>query len=120
MSVVRDELYSTPSFWWYYPSIGIDSAGTVFIGSDGSSKSVYPSFYVTGQRRNESSFESFTQSKAGTATPATSESRWGDYTAGQVDESATSPSGATAWFAEQYATFNHNTGPVGQITFLSI
>ena len=116
-SVVRDELYSTPSFWWYYPSIGIDSAGTVFIGSDGSSKSVYPSFYVTGQRRNESSFESFTQSKAGTATPATSESRWGDYTAGQVDESATSPSGATAWFAGQYAPSTTTPGQWVQSLF---
>ena len=101
-TVVRDELYSTPSFWWYYPAIALDSAGTVFIGSGGSSRTVTPSFYVTGQRRNESSFESFTQSKAGAAVPSTADNRWGDYTAGQVDESTAGPGGTTAWIAGQY------------------
>ncbi|MFI5253741.1 MAG: beta strand repeat-containing protein, partial [Bacteroidota bacterium] len=117
-SVVRDETYSSAAFWYYYPEIAIDSAGTVFLGMDGSSKTVPPSHYVSGQRRNEASPEAATQVKAGTSVPATSVTRWGDYISGDMDASASGPGASVAWMAGQATTSTTVCGNwLQQLTF---
>ena len=99
-TVLNDETYSAASTYMYYPNVMVDSAGTMFMGFDRSSTTEYPSSYVTGKRRTDAAIQASALAKAGTA--VTTQSRWGDFTGGDMDESASTDTASYAWYAGQW------------------
>jgi hypothetical protein len=115
-AVLSDETFGADGIFYYYPAAIVDTMGTVFIGFDRSSASEFPSAYASGRRRSDSSIEPSLLLKAGLS--ATSQSRWGDYTGIDMDESASGPAGSSAWYAGQWTKATNTFGTwVNQITF---
>ncbi len=99
----------------YYPHVMVDSVGTVFLGYGRSSTTEYPSSWVTGIRRTDASIEPSIIAKSGTA--VTSQSRWGDFTGGDMDESLSSDTGSVAWYAGQWTKSSNAFGAwINQLT----
>ena len=97
---LTDETYGAASTYYYYPMVCVDSAGTMFMGFGKSTRTEYPSSYITGKRRGDATIQSSVLAKSGIA--VTSQTRWGDYTGIDMDESATNPGGSYAWYSGQY------------------
>jgi SdrD B-like protein/flagellar hook capping protein FlgD len=114
--VLRDETFGADGVFYYYPAAIVDAVGTVFIGFDRSSVSDFPSAYASGRRRSDSSIEPSVLLKAGLS--ATAQSRWGDYTGIDMDETASGPAGSSAWYAGQWTKATNLFGTwVNQLTF---
>lgn len=107
-TVITDETFAASGIYYYYPMCTIDSVGTMFIGFGRSSTSEYPSSYVSGKRRSDASIQSSALAKAGTA--VTSQSRWGDFTGIDMDETASNASGSSAWYAGQWTKASNAFG----------
>lgn len=105
---LTDETYGAENTFYYYPMVCADSVGTVFLGFGKSSTSEYPSTYITGKRRGDASLQSSTLIKAGTA--VTSQTRWGDYSGIDMDESASGNTVSYAWYTGQWTKTSSTFG----------
>jgi hypothetical protein len=113
---LTDETYGAASTYYYYPMVCLDSAGSMFMGFGRSSTTEFPSSYVTGKRRGDASIQSSVLAKAGTIVNV--QSRWGDYTGIDMDESASTPGGSYAWYSGQYTKASNVFGTwVTQMNF---
>ena len=99
-AVLTDETYVAEGSFYFYPSVTVDSAGTVFLGFGRSSATENPSCYASGKRRTDANLQPSMLLKAGLA--PTSQYRWGDYTGIDLDATASGPAGSTAWYAGQW------------------
>ena len=99
-SLATQETFGADSFFYYYPALTVDSAGSVYMGFDRSTAGEYPSVWATGRRPADSGMEPAVLIKAGVT--FTSQSRWGDYTGIDLDEIASNDSGSAAWYAGQW------------------
>ncbi|MFI5253384.1 MAG: beta strand repeat-containing protein, partial [Bacteroidota bacterium] len=106
-TLITDETFAAPATWYYFPSVTVDSVGTVFMGMDRSSRTEFPSSYVTGKRRNDATLQPSVLAKAGNTQLAATYTRWGDYTGSNMDETQSGPGGSYAWYAGQ-ATLDAN------------
>gem|GEM_PF-1794353 len=117
-TLVTDQSLTAAGIYMYYPHVMVDSVGTVFLGFGRSSKTEYPSSWVTGQRRTDASIEPSTLAKSGTAVLSSSQSRWGDFTGGDMDETLSSDTGSVAWYAGQWTKTSNAFGAwINQLTF---
>ena len=88
-TIAGEGILSDPSLSFLQPSIAVDTAGNVVIGTNGTSKEQFLSGYViTGRVRGDTvTFDpSFTLVKAGAGVHAKN-NRWGDYTTTLADPS---------------------------------
>jgi hypothetical protein len=116
LSVQRDETFGADGVFYYYPAAIVDAVGTVFIGFGRSSATEFPSSYASGRRRSDSGIEPSVLLKAGLT--ATAQSRWGDYTGIDMDETASGPAGSFAWYAGQWTKATNLFGTwVSQLSF---
>jgi hypothetical protein len=99
-TALTDETFGAMDVYYYYPMVCVDSVGTMFMGFGRSSTTEFPSSYITGKRRNDASIQSSVLAKAGTVVNV--QSRWGDYTGIDMDESASTNSVSYAWYSGQY------------------
>lgn len=106
--VVTDETYAAYDTHLYYPAVTVDSVGTVFLGYDRSSDNEYPSSYATGKRRHDATLQPSVLLKTGVAPNL--QSRWGDYTGIDNDETLSGPGAAVAWYAGQYTKGTYTFG----------
>ncbi|HVP38732.1 MAG TPA: FlgD immunoglobulin-like domain containing protein [Candidatus Saccharimonadales bacterium] len=99
-AVLTDETYGSSESDYYYPAVCTDSAGSVYLGFTRSSTSEYASVRATGKRRSDATIEPSVLLKAGVCNVNVF---WGDYTGISTDESASSSSGTSAWYAGEWA-----------------
>jgi hypothetical protein len=115
-TVLTDETFGADGIYYYYPMACVDSAGTMFMGFCRSSSSEYSSSWVTGKRRSDATIEASTLAKAGVV--GNGESRWGDFTGIDMDETASGGSGSVAWYSGLWAKGSNEFGTwVSQTTF---
>jgi hypothetical protein len=115
---VTDETFGADGIYYYYPDCTVDQYGNMFIGFGRSSQTEYPSSYVSGKRTTDASIESSALAKSGTA--VTSQSRWGDYTGIDMDETASNSTQSVAWYSGQWTKGSNIFGTwVSQLTFTS-
>ncbi len=113
---VTDETFGADGIYYYYPDCTVDSYGNMFIGFGRSSASQFPSSYVSGKRTTDASIEASTLAKAGTA--VTVQSRWGDFTGIDMDESASNSTQSVAWYGGQWTKGSNTFGTwISQMTF---
>lgn len=99
-TALTDETYGAVNVFYYYPMVCVDSVGTMFLGFGKSSVSEFPSSYITGKRRNDASIQSSVLAKAGTIVNV--QSRWGDYTGIDMDETASNNGISYSWYTGQW------------------
>jgi hypothetical protein len=115
-TVVTDETFAANGIYYYYPMCTVDSVGTMFIGFGRSSATEYPSSYVSGKRRSDASIQPSVLAKAGDT--LTAQSRWGDFTGIDMDETASSPTGSFSWYAGQWTKASNRFGTwITQMSF---
>lgn len=113
---VTDETFGADGIYYYYPSCTVDNLGNMFIGFGRSSSTEFPSSWVSGKRTSDGSIEPSTLAKSGIA--VTSQSRWGDFTGIDMDESASNSTQSVAWYAGQWTKGSNTFGTwVSQLTF---
>jgi len=114
--VLTDETFGQAGIFYYYPAVTVDSVGTIFLGFDRSSATEFPSAYASGKRRSDASIEASALLKAGLSN--TIQTRWGDYTGIDMDQSQVSPSQTTAFYAGQWTKATNTFGTwVNKLTF---
>ncbi len=99
-TALTDETFGATDVFYYYPMVCVDSVGTMFMGYGRSSTTEFPSSYITGKRRNDATIQASVLAKAGTVVNV--QSRWGDYTGIDMDESASSNTVSYSWYSGQY------------------
>jgi hypothetical protein len=115
-TVLTDETFGADGIYYYYPMACVDSAGTMFMGFCRSSSSEYSSSWVTGKRRSDATIEASTLAKAGVV--GNGQSRWGDFTGIDMDESTSNGIGSVAWYSGLWAKGSNTFGTwVSQVTF---
>jgi hypothetical protein len=113
--VLTDETFGASGVYYYYPMACIDSVGTMFMGFCRSRSTEYASSWVTGKRRSDATIEASVLAKAGVV--GNGQSRWGDFTGIDMDETASSRSGAVAWYSGLWAKGSNEFGTwVSQIS----
>lgn len=113
---LTDETYGAANTYYFYPMVCVDNSGTMFMGFGKSGVNEFPSSYITGKRRTDASIQSSILTKSGLA--VTSQSRWGDYTGIDMDESASGPGISYAWYSGQYCKASNTFGTwVTQFSF---
>lgn len=113
---ITDETFGADNIYYYYPSCTVDNSGNMFIGFGRSSAAEFPSSWVSGKLTTDAAIESSTLAKSGTA--VTAQSRWGDFTGIDMDESATSSTQSVAWYAGQWTKGSNTFGTwLTQLTF---
>jgi hypothetical protein len=114
--VLTDETFGADGVYYYYPMACVDSAGTMFMGFCRSSSSEYSSSWVTGKRRSDATIEASTLAKAGVV--GNGQSRWGDFTGIDMDETASGSSSSVAWYSGLWAKGSNSFGTwVTQLAF---
>jgi hypothetical protein len=115
---VTDETFGASGVYYYYPTCTVDSYGNVFMGFGRSSATEYPSSWVTGKRTTDAAIEPSVLAKSGLA--VTSQSRWGDYTGIDMDETASGSTESVAWYSGQWTKTSNAFGTwVTKLTFAS-
>jgi hypothetical protein len=115
-TVLTDETFGADGIYYYYPMACVDSTGTMFMGFCRSSSSEYSSSWVTGKRRSDATIEASTLAKAGVV--GNGQSRWGDFTGVDMDETASGSSSSIAWYSGLWAKGSNSFGTlVTQVTF---
>jgi len=115
---VTDETFGADGIFYYYPSCTADSYGNMFIGFGRSSGSEFPASWVSGKRTTDASIEPSIIAKQGAS--VTSQSRWGDYTGIDMDETASNSTQSVAWYAGQWTKSSNVFGTwVSQMKFAS-
>jgi hypothetical protein len=110
-TLAQQGTFAPDSTYRWMGSIAMDNAGDIAVGYSKSSSSVSPSVAFAGRIPTDPSgtLESETNIVTGSGSQSTGLSRWGDYSAMQVDPS----DDCTMWFTEEYmkttGTFNWNT-----------
>jgi hypothetical protein len=99
-TLLTDENYGATDIYYYYPMVTVDSVGTIMMGFDRSSASEFSSSWITGKRRSDANIQSSVLAKTGTA--VTSQSRWGDFTGIDMDNSASNNVVSYAWYSGQW------------------
>jgi Secretion system C-terminal sorting domain len=113
---VTDETFGADGIYYYYPDCTADQYGNMFIGFGRSSQTEFPSSYVSGKRTTDATIEASALAKAGTA--VTSQSRWGDFTGIDMDETGSSSTQSVAWYAGQWTKGSNTFGTwLSQLTF---
>ena len=114
VTVAQQSTFAPDSSFRWMPSIAMDKAGDIAIGYSLSSSRVNPSIAVTGRSfsdpANTMQAENIMQSGGGSQTSSIrSLSRWGDYSAMQIDPA----DDCTFWYTTEYiktnGIFNWNT-----------
>jgi hypothetical protein len=115
-SVLTDETFGADGIYYYYPMACVDSAGTMFMGFCRSSSNEYSSSWVTGKRRSDAGIEASTLAKVGVV--GNGQSRWGDFTGIDMDETGSGASGSVAWYSGLWAKGSNEFGTwASQISF---
>jgi hypothetical protein len=115
-TVLTDETFGADGIYYYYPMACVDSTGTMLMGFCRSSSSEYSSSWVTGKRRSDATIEASTLAKAGVV--GNGQSRWGDFTGVDMDETASGGNGSVAWYSGLWAKGSNQFGTwASQITF---
>jgi len=110
-SVAQQSTFAPDASYRWMGSIAMDQAGNMALGYTASSSSVNPSVRYTGRLATDpaSTMEAEVTAAAGTGSQTTGLSRWGDYSAMQVDP----VDDCTFWYTQEYmkanGTFNWNT-----------
>ena len=111
-SVTQQGTWAPDSNYRWMPSIAMDSAGDVAVGYSVSSTSVYPSIAYAGHvpgLDSAGALETETTVVRGTGSQINGLTRWGDYSAMQVDP----VDDCTFWYTQEYLKttdyFNWNT-----------
>jgi hypothetical protein len=113
---ITDETFGANNIYYYYPSCTADNSGNMFIGFGRSSATEYPSSWVSGKLTTDASIQPSALAKSGIA--VTSQSRWGDFTGIDMDESASGSTQSIAWYAGQWTKGSNTFGTwVSQLTF---
>ncbi|MFM8560110.1 MAG: beta strand repeat-containing protein, partial [bacterium] len=107
-ALLTDETFGQANTFYYYPAVTVDSVGTIFLGFGRSSSTEYPSSYISGKRRSDTTIQASALAKAGVT--FTTASRWGDYTGIDQDFSTFGPGSTSAWYIGQW---NKTTGTFG-------
>jgi len=116
LTVLTDETFGADGIYYYYPMVCVDSVGTMFMGFCRSSTSEYSSMWVTGKRRSDAAIQPSALAKSGVA--GNNQSRWGDFTGIDMDETASSSTGSSAWYSGLWAKGTNTFGTwVSQLTF---
>jgi len=99
MTVNQDFDFGTSNFYYYYPSIGLDSSDNLITAFSGSSSMVFPSAYVSARLASDppNSLEAAAEIAPGAA--FYSGTRWGDYSGAGVDPADPT----TVWVGAEYA-----------------
>ena len=105
---VTDETFGANGIYYYYPSCTVDSYGNLFIGFGRSSATEYPSSWVSAKRTTETAIEPSVIAKSGLA--VTTQTRWGDYTGIDMDETASSSTQSVAGYAGQWTKTSSSFG----------
>jgi hypothetical protein len=109
--VYQNSTYAPGTESRWMSSAAFDKRGNIAIGYSASSSTINPAIRITGRLRNDPKNLMRTEVvlKAGTGSQTTTLSRWGDYSAMQIDPA----DDCTFWFTSQYlaanATFNWRT-----------
>ena len=111
-SVTQQGTWAPDSNYRWMPSIAMDSAGDLAVGYSVSSSSVYPSIAYAGHvpgLDSAGALETETTVVSGTGSQINGLTRWGDYSAMQVDP----VDDCTFWYTQEYLKttdyFNWNT-----------
>ena len=110
-TLAQQGTFAPDSTYRWMGSIAMDNAGDIAVGYSKSSSSLSPSVAFAGRIPTDPSgtLESETNIVTGSGSQSSGLSRWGDYSAMQVDPS----DDCTMWFTEEYmkttGTFNWNT-----------
>lgn len=109
--VAQQSTYAPDSKYRWMPSVAMDMAGDLAVGYSVSSSSVYPSIAYTGRLATDpvNTLQTETTVVTGTGSQTGGLSRWGDYSAMQVDP----VDDCTFWYTQEYmkttGSFNWNT-----------
>ena len=109
--VAQQSTYAPDSSYRWMPSVAMDQAGDLAVGYSVSSSSVYPSIAYAGRLATDpvNTLQTETTVVTGTGSQTTGLSRWGDYSAMQVDP----VDDCTFWYTQEYmktnGTWNWNT-----------
>jgi hypothetical protein len=101
MTVNQDFDFGTNSFYYYYPSIGLDQSDDMITAFSGSSSNSHPSAYVSSHLTSDplNSLEAPVRFASGVT--VYDGTRWGDYSGAGIDPSDQS----TVWVAAEYSGF---------------
>ena len=109
--VAQQSTYAPDSTYRWMSSVAMDQAGNLAVGYSKSSSSVFPSIAFAGRLSTDpsSTLQSETNVISGTGSQSGGLSRWGDYSAMQLDP----VDDCTFWYTQEYmktnGSFNWNT-----------
>jgi hypothetical protein len=118
VTVNQQGSFAPDATYRWMSSIAEDKNGDIGLGYSASSSSIHPGIRFTGRVPSDASGTMETEASllVGTGSQTSGLSRWGDYTAMQVDPS----DDCTFWYVDQYekvsGTFNWNTN-IGSFAF---
>jgi uncharacterized repeat protein (TIGR01451 family) len=109
--VAQQSTYAPDSNFRWMGSMGMDQSGNIALGYSVSSGTMFPSIAVTGQANSDprNTLQTETSVISGTGSQTGGLSRWGDYSAMQIDPT----DDCTFWYTTEYlkssGSFNWNT-----------
>ena len=104
--VAQQSTYAPDSTYRWMPSVAMDQAGDLAVGYSKSSPSLYPSIAYAGRLSTDpvNTLQSEVSVVTGTGSQTGGLSRWGDYSAMQIDP----VDDCTFWYTQEYIKTNGN------------